>query len=100
MQTLPIIVNQTYDSDDSQTKGIFTPDSDTVLENVPVDTLSDNLNTVCNGVCKALSNLSKVGDFSLKEVSIQVEVSAQGGVNLIGSASVGGKGAITLKFEK
>lgn len=99
LKELPIIItapNERFE----QTKGIFTPNAEAIVENVPLEALSKNLNSVCGGVCEALSNLTAVGDFALKEVSIQVEISAQGGVNLIGTANVGGKGAITLKFEK
>ena len=99
MRTIPIVVSE-HEESSEETKGFFTPDADTIIDHISVETLSENLNSVCGGVCEALDNLKAVGDFSLKEVSIQVEVSAQGGVSLIGTANVGGKGAITLKFEK
>jgi hypothetical protein len=40
-----------------------------------------------------------VGDYELHEVKLQVEISAKGGVNLVGTAEAGGKGAITLTFR-
>lgn len=45
-----------------------------------------------------LQDVKKVGDFQLKEVQLQVEISAEGGVNLVGSMKAGVKGAITLTF--
>jgi hypothetical protein len=41
-----------------------------------------------------------VGQFKLKEITMQVEISASGGISIIGTASIGGKGAITLKFAE
>ncbi len=62
--------------------------------------LQKNLAGVCNAFTEALQDIKKVGDFTLEEVTLGVEVSAEGGVSFIGSAKAGGKGAITLKFVK
>lgn len=97
MEQLPILVSK-VDSFDGQTKALFLPDADTILEHIPIEKLQANLSNVCMGLTRALSDIKEVGNFRLKEVSIQVEVTASGGVNLIGTATLGGKGAITLKF--
>lgn len=41
---------------------------------------------------------SAVGQFKLKEIEVQLEITAEGGVRLVGTASVGVKGAMTLRF--
>lgn len=96
MEYIPILVS---DHDDNQdTKGIFTPNADVILKEIPIDKLKENMLKVCNQVAETVGHVKQVGKFQLKEVSIQVEISAEGGVELIGTAQLGGKGAITLTF--
>ena len=38
--------------------------------------------------------------FRLTQIVVQVEVSVDGGLNLIGTASIGGRGALTLTFSR
>lgn len=83
-----------------ETKAIFQPDADLVLERIPSDKLQASLVGLCEDLSNILTGIKEVGNFRLKEVTIQVEVSAEGGVNLIGSAKMAGKGAITLKFAE
>lgn len=97
MKELPIWVSAVEEHDE-ETKAIFRPDADSLLERVPVDKLRANLGEICSGLNQVLTNIKEVGKFRLQEVTIQVEVTAEGGVNLIGTATLGGKGAITLKF--
>jgi hypothetical protein len=47
-----------------------------------------------------LNDVKQVGGFQLKQVTIQVEVTAEGGIELVGTAKLGGKGAITLTFSE
>jgi len=42
----------------------------------------------------------QANDFKLKQVEVGIEVSAEGGVNLIGTMTAGAKAAITLTFER
>lgn len=97
MKNLPIWVS-TVEDHDSDTKAIFKPSADALLENVPVEKLKESLSEISSGLTDVLTSVKEVGKFRLQEVTIQVEVTASGGINLIGNASVGGKGAITLKF--
>jgi autotransporter translocation and assembly factor TamB len=97
MQTIPVWVSQS--EGDVEAKAIFSPDADVVLKKIPIDKLQGNLDAVCQSIGNTISNIKKVGSFKLKEVTIQVEVSAEGGVELIGTAKLGGKGAITLTFS-
>jgi hypothetical protein len=53
--------------------------------------LSDQLGDLFGG-------LRAVAGYELQEVQVGLEISAEGGFNLIGSAKAGGKGAITLTF--
>lgn len=65
---------------------------------IPVRTLRDNLRRATIGLAEALQDIWAVGEFQLAEVTIGLEVSAEGGVHFIGTSKVGGKGTIALKF--
>lgn len=96
METIPFLVS--LPDEEQQVKGIFSTDTEIAVRDLPVDRLRENLNTVCQGLASVLDNVKKVGNFHFKTVTIQVEVSAEGGIELIGTAKLGGKGAITLTF--
>ena len=98
MKTIPILVS--VEDEDQEVKGLFSPDADIVLRNIPIDKLKENMAAVCSQVAETVSDIRQVGQFKLKEISIQVEISAEGGVELIGTAKLGAKGAITLKFAE
>lgn len=49
-------------------------------------------------VSTILRDVKKIGDFELKQVQLQVEISSEGGVHLVGTLKAGVKGAITLTF--
>jgi len=42
----------------------------------------------------------KSNDFKLKQIEVGIEISAEGGVNLIGTLTAGAKTAIKLTFER
>lgn len=98
METIPFLVS--LPEEDEDVKGLFSTDTDIALRDLPVDTLRKNLSTVCQGVAAVLSDVQQVGTFRLKEITVQVEVGAEGGIELIGTAKLGGKGAITLTFSE
>ena len=62
------------------------------------DQLAASLKDLTGELGKIFADLQRVGGFELNEVQVGLEISAEGGFNLIGSAKAGGKGAITLTF--
>ncbi|GCA84187.1 hypothetical protein MiHa_02158 [Microcystis aeruginosa NIES-2522] len=98
-QTIPFLVSLP-DESGQDTKGIFSADAEIRLQEIPIDRLKENLNNICQGLTTALSDIKKVGNFKLKEVTVGVEVNAEGGVNFVGTVKLGGKGAITLTFAE
>ena len=100
IDTIPFIVSLPEDATNLEVKGFFSRDEEAGVCDIPTERLKENLSKVCQGVASALDDIKKVGGFSLKQVTIQVEVNAEGGVELIGTAKLGGKGAITLTFEE
>ena len=97
METIPILVTLPDDEDD--VKGIFSSTGEIVLRELDVTKLSENLNKICKGVVTLVNDVKAVGNFKLKEISIEVEITAEGGVELIGTAKLGGKGAVKLTFS-
>jgi hypothetical protein len=62
------------------------------------DQLAASLRDLTGELGKIFADLQRVGGFELNQVQVGLEISAEGGFNLIGSAKAGGKGAITLTF--
>jgi hypothetical protein len=65
---------------------------------VPLDTdqLAASLRDLTGELGKIFTDIKRVGGFELNEVQVSLEISAEGGFNLIGSAKAGGKGAAIL----
>jgi hypothetical protein len=98
METIPFLVS--LPEEDEEVKGIFSMDTDIIVRDLPTDRLRENLSRVCQGVASMLDDVKQISSFKLKEVTIQVEVTAEGGIELVGTAKLGGKGAITLTFAE
>lgn len=64
-----------------------------------VGTLQASFEEICAGLEQVFHSARQVGEFRLTEVTVGVEVGAEGGFELIGTGKVSGKGSITLKFE-
>jgi hypothetical protein len=69
------------------------------VADVPIERLRDNLRSAISLLAEAFQDIHKVGQYSLSEVAIELEVGAEGGVSFIGTAKVSGSGSITLKFS-
>jgi hypothetical protein len=102
-QTIPFLVLQP-DRPDSE-MGIFRrvgAEGPVVLERIPVETLRAQVSDLAGSLSRAFDTeaRSDADGFRLKEIVVQVEVSVEGGLNLIGTASIGGRGALTLTFSR
>jgi hypothetical protein len=106
IDTIDVVVNATSEAAVGEnTKGIFgrravIDDNSIEIRAIPISVIATNLKRIAEAASSALTSLSRVGSFELREVQMQVEVSAEGGVQLVGTAKAGGKGAITLTFER
>ena len=96
MEFVDVVVSETEDGEGQKAIGSA---SEAVVRRVPLKTLNKNLRTLAAQDLEAFKDLPEVGPYKLREVALQVEVSASGGVALIGTACVSGRGAITLKFS-
>jgi hypothetical protein len=92
---IPVWVEQAADG--AETKSFLGRASGDIVK-LPVATLNASLSKLASSIGEAFSGLRQVGEFHLSEVTLGVEINAEGGVNLIGTAKAGAKAAITLKF--
>jgi len=67
---------------------------------IPVETMRANLRSATALLAEVFSDIREVGKYELSEVEVGVEITAEGGVQFIGTAKVSGSGSITLKFKK
>jgi hypothetical protein len=63
---------------------------------IAVGKLQESIKSLCENMSEVLKDAQQVGNFELTEVKLQVEISAEGNLVLIGKAGV--KGAISLTF--
>ena len=99
MDEVPIWVTEVPAGEES-VKGMFTAEPEAVLRRLPAERLRDSLSAICGAVVGFLGDVKRVGSYRLKEIEIHVEVTAEGGVNLIGTTKLGGTGAIKLTFAE
>jgi autotransporter translocation and assembly factor TamB len=98
METVPFLVRLPDESE--EVKGIFSANTEIAVRDLPIEKLRKNLDEVVGSVAVMLGDIRNVGSFRLKEVTMQVEVNAEGGIELVGTAKLGGKAAITLTFSE
>ena len=65
---------------------------------VDVIKLKQSLRDASSKLTEAFEGLLQVGAFELQEVTLGMEIGAEGGVRFIGTATVSGNASITLKF--
>ncbi len=101
MAIIPVIVEDTKSESDPRagtlSSGILSPGNK--IKEIDAEKLRKSLSDLSGQISDVLQDIKDVGNFKLKEVQISVEISAEGGVALIGSAKAGAKGAITLTFS-
>ena len=68
------------------------------IEQLDVDQLNQSITELSGKIGQLFKDIKAVGDYKLQEVEVQLEISASGGVSLIGNIQAGAKGAISLKF--
>jgi hypothetical protein len=69
------------------------------VEHVPVAQLHQSLKDLTGALATVLADLKSVGGYELSEVQVGVELTAEGGVRLIGNLTAGAKGALQLTFK-
>jgi hypothetical protein len=113
MGTIKIVVAPERDSQPSmaQTKGMFGSNAANIAANVAAEVdskqLQQNLSQLVGELGSVLDNLeleqkqqNQTDGFRLKQFTVGVEISAKGGVSLVGKLEAGAKAAVSLVFER
>lgn len=84
-----------------ESKSVLGKYSDAVLAEVDIEKLRGSFKKLSNDIQGLFAGTDQSNDgCRLKQIAIGVEISAEGGLTLIGSVTAGGKAAITLTFER
>lgn len=105
MGTLPVIVED--DAPAATTRGYDANRGTTLsgggvgarVKELSTEALSESLQNIHGSLNELFGSIKAVGDFELQEVKLTLDITAEGGFALIGSAKAGMKGGITLAFK-
>ena len=98
MSTIPILTEDVPETRQREpTLGGGSREPAPTVHEVPTDKIKAALGTLTTGISTFLTDVRAVGDFKLKQVTVTVEINAEGKVFLVGKA--GAKGGVTLTFE-
>lgn len=81
-------------------KDMFGDRTEAVLKHVDPEKLNVSLKELSAHLDRMLDGVETKGGFKLKGLEVGVEISSEGGINLIGTLTVSGKASITLSFER
>ncbi len=100
METIPVIVDDGIEPEEG-TLGVLSPESEgSKIKDLEIGKLRQSLTKLSQGASEIFQDIKQVGNFKLKEIELNVEITAQGGFALVGIAKAGAKGAIKLKFKE
>jgi hypothetical protein len=85
---------------DAVSKGMLSKGTEAVLEKLDPAQLNASLKKLAHDLEEIMKDVETKGGYRLSGIEVGVEITADAGVNLIGSASVGGKAGLTLRFER
>jgi hypothetical protein len=98
-ETLPFLVALDDEEQTGGEKGIFGRKGEPKVRNIPIGVLRENLAKTVGMLRSMFDDIAAAeGKLPLKTAQITFEVTATGGITLVGTAQVAGKGAITLTF--
>lgn len=85
---------------DAGEKGLFGNSVAMVQKNLDVDKLKTSIRDLAGDLAEVFASIESHAGFRLNAIEVGVEISSEGGVVLVGTAKVGGKAAVNLKFER
>jgi len=95
VETISVLVSKADPS-----KGIF-GDGALTIANIPLDKLKANLSDLIAKVGAVTADLATTpSGLTLKDLEVGIEITAEGGVNLIGSAKAGATASLKLTFVR
>jgi hypothetical protein len=99
--TVRVLVAPSSSGGSHESKGILASSADAVLAEVDVERLKVSFTKLSGDISQMFaSDTGEKHGYRLKQITVGVEISAEGSVTLIGSLKAAGKAAITLTFER
>lgn len=98
-KTIRVLVAATPSGDETKSL-LSSKDSGLILKDIDIAKLKSNLKQFTEGISEILPEIPSSGSIRLKQFTAGVELSAEGGVTLVGSLKAGAKASITLTFER
>ncbi|MET7566991.1 hypothetical protein ABZT04_00575 [Streptomyces sp. NPDC005492] len=104
--SLPFWVSVTQDDvaaaeQGGDTMGLFSADGEAVLRSVPLGPLRKNLADTVDALQRVFQEVSdRGGALPLAEAQLSFQVTASGGVQLIGTGQIQGTRGLTLTFKR
>jgi hypothetical protein len=96
-----LVIEEEAEERDSMGRLFRRDDAAVVLRNIPLDTLRASLRPIVAALRSLFEELADGSSgVQLREAQVGIEVSASGGIQLVGTAQIGAKGAITLVFRQ
>lgn len=71
-----------------------------ILKELDPKVLNESLKQLAQDIDIMFADTSTSGAFSLDQIEIGLEVTAEAGINLIGTAKAGGKASVSLSFSR
>jgi hypothetical protein len=84
----------------SEEKGLLNRPMLPIVADVDLTSLKANLAKLTRDLSELFAAQPTDSAFSLTQIEVGVEITAEGGVNLIGSMTAGAKASISLTFER
>ncbi|ETX03173.1 MAG: hypothetical protein ETSY1_00995 [Candidatus Entotheonella factor] len=98
MATIPVLVDDASASPSGTLGGpVLSPSP--VLKEIDAETIQRGLNQLSEQIASLAQQTKPTDGIRLKQIQVQVGITAEGGIALIGLAKAGVSGAITLTFE-
>lgn len=86
--------------DTETSKGLVGSAAPAVLKELDPQQLNASLKKLAADMEVILSDVATAGGYCLDQIAIGAEINGEAGINLIGTAKVGGKATITLTFAR
>ncbi len=99
METIPVITAEKATSQEGTLGVLSSETNDTQVKDLKISKLRESLAHLSEAASEIFQDIKQIGGFQLKQIQLQVEISAEGGFVLVGTAKAGAKGAISLTFQ-
>ena len=99
MSKIQVIVEGQSTAEGGRLGGGILQGGTSTIKELSTETLKKSLGQLSSSLSEIFDDLRTVGNAELSQVQVEVEINAEGGGSLIGTAKAGISGAISLTFD-